>query len=125
MTFLSTNTVKPKDPNAGFTRFLREVTDDRGHTTVLSTIPLKQLSTNTVKPKEFKFDPTVAARALNRGQRPEKGFAPLQTADMRDIEDNKKRLAISAEKKAAASLAKLSDKPAPKPRGRKATKKGK
>ena len=120
---LSTNTVQPKDPNAKFARFLKEVQDDQGHVTVQSRIPLRHVTTNEVQPKKFQFDPTLAEKALNKGRRPEGGFRPLQTADMREIEDNKRRIALAAEKRAAASLRKLSDKPAPKAKGK--AKKGK
>lgn len=118
---LNTNTVKAKDPNEQYKQFLREVTDDRGRTTVLSTVPLRNVNTNKVRPRAFALDPAVLNRALNKDRRPATGFPPLQTADMRDIEDNRKRLAVAAQKKAAAAKV-VAKSPAKAVKGRKRAK---
>jgi hypothetical protein len=109
-TIISTNTTKVKE-NHSFDRFLKEETDARGRTTIVSSIPLRQVNTDKVRPRQAfaAIDPAFMDKALNKGRRPEKGFGPLQTSDLRGIEDNKKRLVLMAERKAQAARAKVAE----------------
>lgn len=97
---ISTNETKPK-PNNENQQYLKEVTDERGNITVISSIPEKVITTNdkNAKPKEFAFTQREFPGVKKMETRNTKGMF-LTTSNMEQISRNARRLAIMAKVKA-------------------------